>query len=82
MGATLEEKIQGFKAIHELGSLLGFKIPVDGLCTALMGRPIIDILALDKLLIDKYDYEHIGSLADFIRLGWGQRAHDILDQNI
>ena len=64
--------------IKRLAEILGFKIPLDGLLMMLFRRPCIDVIALDKKLMARYDYE--GSMNDFILKQFGTEAQEIMDE--
>ena len=72
------------KALAELTTIVGFKIPVDGLMTAVTGVTVVDILSFDKLLsrhIPKYDHtectynglENV-SMSEVVQAEYGGRA--------
>lgn len=64
--------------IKRLAEIFGFKIPLDGLLMMLFRRPCIDVIALDKKLMARYDYE--GSMNDFILKQFGTEAQEIMDE--
>ncbi|PPL04926.1 hypothetical protein [Parapedobacter indicus] len=65
--------------IKKLSEILGFKVPIDGLLTALFGRKVIDIVELDRRLEETYRYE--GSMDDFIKARFGEGAKQLIDNN-
>lgn len=69
--------------LSELNQLLRpYKIPIDGLMSALSGRLEIDIIKLDEMFKRDYDYEWIGpsSMADFVGAVFGDRALELLNK--
>lgn len=65
--------------INRLKKIMGFKIPIDGLMTVILQRPVIDIIALDEKLMKEFNYD--GSMNDFVKLKYGDEALNILENN-
>lgn len=68
------------KDIKRLSEILGFKVPLDGLMMAVLGKPCIDIVALDGKLLSRYRYK--GSMDEFILNEFGSEAHEIFSKTI
>lgn len=66
--------------INRLQQIIGFKIPLDGVMTAAAGKQVIDILKLDKRLMQDYNYE--GSMNAFIEKQFGTEALEIINNNL
>lgn len=68
------EPLQVEQEIKKLTDLFGFKIPIDGLMTAINHRKIVDIVALDEKLMKTFsnDYEDGMSMSDFIETKFGK----------
>ena len=66
--------------INKLSQIMGFKVPLDGFMMSIVGKPVIDIVKLDKRLMSVYNYE--GSMEDFIKQKFGNEALEIINNNI
>jgi hypothetical protein len=75
-----EIRMDRYRNLKKLSDIIGFKIPMDGLMTAITQQPEIDIIEFDKKLILKYNYE--GSMKDFIKQYFGDEAVELVESLI
>jgi hypothetical protein len=63
--------------------ITGVPLHLDGLLSALLNKPCIDVIKIDKALIAKYDYEAINpywSMKDFLTIKFGKDVAEIAEK--
>lgn len=90
MSVNVKDNTKRYKLIHELGKTFGFKVPIDGALSFIKHSVQINLLELDQKFQDNDpDYSIKGtykgietSISGYVRLKFGTKTHDILQQLI
>lgn len=71
------------KDIQRASEILGFKVPIDGFFTVVMGRKCIDIVKFhEKIKKEHTDYTDETNMTDFLIKEYGSELNDIIDRLI